>query len=422
MTGGILMIGKFYDSFNQKKEEKQSLPQEVVEVLNTFLPDNFAYIRDDKGHYRAVPRPEKIMDGIQLTTRFDIDKNSDLFIKLSRLPMSKWDEYLYRTQTKVPVKSARIGNKDKQIPIEMLTQDPLIEEEILFVNGWIYPNTFPGPIKMVFESPEGERAEIGFQQQAFDSFSEVKFLNVDFPALRIELYQYSPLSDESVDEETHTSADNQVTVKYSVTPSKAGTVKEAVVALHLFRGLFNGTTKVNGQIISPKNGNGKFDPKQIEDALNLWETALILEDILSVKFDPSAEFPVEDVRFFAELTTCFIDKKAIVWRHPFDHFHVAGFHPVKNDLPFKDFTGSNSVRYEFLEGPIPATLLGAEFNLYSQTEMRDFVMTNIEWDDDSHEAAEIYISDVQDKQWTLARMYITETEAEQIRSNHDSKE
>lgn len=416
------MIGKFYDSFSKTKEETQSLPQEVIEVLNSVLPDNFAYVRDEKGRYRAVPRPEKVKDGMQLITQFDIDKKSDLYIKLSKIPKSKWDEYLYRTQTRLPIKSAKIGNKDKQIPIEKLTQDPLEESETLLVDAWVYPSTFPQPIKMMFESPEGDQAEICLQQQAYDSFTEQKFINVNFPALKIEIYQYSPLTEETGEEIAHTSADRQIIVTYAVTPSKAETVKDAVTALHLFRGLLNGTTKVNGQVISSEGGKEKINPKQVEDALNLWEKALILEDILNVKFNPTAEFPMEDVRFFAELTTCFIDKKAIIWRHPFDHFHVGGFHPAEDGMSFEDFIGTNSIMYEFVEGPIPAMLLGAEFNLYSHTEMRNFVLTNIEWDDDSHKSAEVYISDDQDKQWTLARLYLTEAEAEKIRDSHAIKE
>lgn len=45
----------------------------------------------------------------------------------------------------------------------------------------------------------------------------------------------------------------------------------------------------------------------------------------------------------------------------------------------------------FLEEPISATLLGTEFDLYSETEMRDFIITNIEWDDESKTSGEVYI-------------------------------
>lgn len=68
---------------------------------------------------------------------------------------------------------------------------------------------------------------------------------------------------------------------------------------------------------------------------------------------------------------------------------------------------------KFLEGPIPATLLGAEFELYSETEMSGFMITNIEWNDDAQTSGEMYIADeVNGESWVLSRKYLTVEEAE----------
>ena len=75
--------------------------------------------------------------------------------------------------------------------------------------------------------------------------------------------------------------------------------------------------------------------------------------------------------------------------------------------------------YLFLEGPMPAALLGAEFDLYSRTEMKDFIITNIEWDDETREKAEVYITDAPEKQWSLSRLYMTEDDADLFRKNLD---
>lgn len=415
------MIGKFYDSFGKEKRETQVLPKEVIDILNTMLPSNFMYAQDESGRYRAVPNPNKVHEEITLTTQFafDQEKDADVIEKLKKIPMGKWDEYFYRTQMRVPIKRVKIGDKEKVVPIEELSRDPLSDDKVLLADGFMQAHSFPEPVRMTFESPEGYAVDIGIQQQAYDSLSEIKFVNVDFTALKIELYQYSPLV-ENVDEDAHTSISNQLVVSYSVTPSRAANVKDAITALLLFRGLYNGTTKVNGHTISPEGGNGKFDPKRIEDALAFWETASKLEEKLNVQFDPKANCPEEDIRFFTELQTCLLEGKAILWRHPFDHFHVSGFHPTEDGMSFEDFIGNKSIRYEFLEGPIPATLLGSEFDLYSRTEMKDFVITNIEWDDESHENAEVYISDAPDKQWCLTRLYMTKKQAEIVSKEFDA--
>ena len=46
--------------------------------------------------------------------------------------------------------------------------------------------------------------------------------------------------------------------------------------------------------------------------------------------------------------------------------------------------------------------------------MKDFVITNIEWDNEKQESGEVYISDVQGKQWSLARLYMTKEQAEEF--------
>ena len=415
------MIGDFFESFGKEKDEQRELPQEVVEALNALLPDNFEYVADENGNYRAVPKAEKVLnEPIKLTTRFDTEKVPELWEKLKKIPRDKWDEYLYRTQTGLPIKGAEIGDENKMVPIEILSVDPLHSDGSRFMDGIIHPYAFPDPIKMTFESPEGDSVQISIQQQAHDSVTEIKFCNVDFLALKIVLYQYSPLVEDAEDD-AHTSRDRQLVVNYSVTPSKAASVKDAVTALHIFRGLINGETKVDSKVIAPEGGITKIDTTQVEDALNMWKTALELETLLNVSFDPGAEFPNEDVQFFAELETCLLEGKAILWRHPFDHCHIGGFHPAKEGLTFEDVIGNESIRYEFIEGPIPATLLGTEFNLYSRTEMKDFVITNIEWDDESHEKGEVYIADVPDKQWCLTRLYMTEEGANKYKTEIDGR-
>lgn len=399
------MICSFYDSFGKENKELRELPQEIIDELNAMLPDNFQYIMDDNGDYKVVPKLDKMKEGMEITTEIDLEKTPELGEKLKAIPREKWADYLYRTQMSVPIKSAQIGNKDKKIPIEMLSSNPLIDEETQYIDGWMKPDSFLSPMRVTFESPEGDVAEIDLQQQAYDSLMEIKLASVNYPALKIEVYQYSPLV-ESKAEGEHTSIKKQLVTTYSVIPSNAASVKEAVAALHIFRGLHNGTTKVNGKQISPEGATD--EPKQVEEALQLWETALQLEEKLGVAFNPAAEFPLEDIRLFTELQTCLLENKEIIWRHPFDHFHVSGIHPVNENISFDDYIGKDSFRYEFYEGPIFVSLLGAEFNLFSRTRMDDFVMTNIVWDDGGREAAEVYISDAPDKQWTLSRLYITE--------------
>ena len=138
-----------------------------------------------------------------------------------------------------------------------------------------------------------------------------------------------------------------------------------------------------------------------------------------MSFYPGAEFLNNDAKLFSELQVSLLEGNAIVWRHPFDHFHVGGFHPGVEGITIEDFIGNETLRCEFLEGPILKTMLGAEFELYSKTEMKDFVITNIEWEDESKEKAEVYIVDSTEKQRSLSRIYITKEQADKIREKNE---
>ena len=144
------MLGDFFESFGKEKDEQSVLPQEVVDVLNADLPDNFEYLLDGNGSYRAVPRADKALNGgIKLNTQFDLDSVSELRDKLMTIPIEKWDEYLYRTQTKVPIKNAQIGDSNKLVPIEMISADPLHSGDTSFIDGTMTPCSFPEPIKLL---------------------------------------------------------------------------------------------------------------------------------------------------------------------------------------------------------------------------------------------------------------------------------
>ena len=408
------MIGDFFESFIKEKDEQPELPQEIINIFNEELPGNLEYVMDENGNYRIILKTGN--ESAQIDIQIDFEKVPELRDKLMSIPFDKWDEYLHRTQTSLPFKSAQIGDENKKIPIERLLVDPFHAEEAKFYCGVVLP--YPFQIrKRIFESPEGDIVSIEIQQQAYDNVMEVKFSNVNFPALKIDLYLYSPLNDEDDEKMAHTNKDHQYKATYSVTPTKAATVKEAVIALHLFRGFYNSTTKIDGKIISSKSKINEFNSAQMEDALYMWETALKIEDLLGVCFKPDAEFSNEDKLFFTELKASFLDGKSILWRHPFDHFRVGGMQSGDGGVSLENYIGKESVQYEFLEGPIPATLLGAQFELYSHTKMKDFVITNIEWEDKNHENAEVYISDSPGKQWSLSRSYMTKKQAEELKND-----
>ena len=109
-------------------------------------------------------------------------------------------------------------------------------------------------------------------------------------------------------------------------------------------------------------------------------------------------------------------------KHPFDHFHINGYHPQIDEDTIDIASKNDILHFQFIEGPIPCTLLGTEFEIFSLSEMKDLIMTNIEWDDEEKQNGEIYVSDAPGKTWTLKRLYMTKDDIDKLKEKHETKQ
>ena len=401
-------MSRFMDAFGQDAYRSGNISAEVLNLLNSELPTNLMYFQDNDGRYMVIPRPENLGDELKLTTQLDLPDHLRERVKL--ISPENWWKYFYRLQQPIPIKNIKIGNSDKLIPVEETLGSPLQDSDVIISDAQMYPQKLPNPIVFDFESEEGTKISTAFQQQPYDNIAEIKLQNIDFPALKIEIYYFDPLADDVSNEKSHTNELNKVDLVFSVFPTKANNVKEAVDALELFKSLSNGTAKINGRKLFQKEATITLTPGQIDEALNFWSALRELEKKLQVKFVPSAPFPAEDVQLFKELCVTLIDKKELTWKHPFDHFHIGGYTPVDEESTLEKLVGKEKIAYKFKEGPIAASLLGAEFNLYSESSLKGFVITNIAWDDEQKKGCEVYIADAPEDVITLSRLYITEKE------------
>lgn len=376
------MIGSFKKSFKQNK--KINPPREVILAMEKDIPSNFMLQYDEKTGLILIPKGGETISG-------SITYSDETLDMLKDVPKDKWLTYLYRTQRAVSVKNVIVGDDDNKVPLALVGQNPL--HDINLLNVVMYPNPFPEPFDMTIDTKDGDHIELKMKQVAYDSWLESKFENINQKGIKIELY----IHDEDI---------NKSRITYNVSPQKAETVDDALRIVHIFTGLIEGTAKINGQKALPNRANSEIDINQLQDMTRFWEDALKIEKKLGVKFIPSADYPEEDTKFFAELAACFIHRKSILWKHPFDSFHVGG---VSSREVMEETIGKPGLKYSFIEGPIPCTLLGSEFELYIYCELKDFQVKSINWDKDGN-GAELYIDDMQDKAWTMIRFYLTNEE------------
>lgn len=382
------MLGNFQKTF--KKRKGICPPEEVIAEIAKDIPQNFDLVPDEEKGIVLVPKAGEEMNGT-----FTLSDEAKEVLK--NVPKEKWPIYLYRTQKVIDVKDVTIGDKAKHISIANVGNNPLHDRKIKNVK--LYPKAFPKPFDIGFETEEGNRIEISMQQVVYDSWVESKFENINFEGIKIEMI-------------VHDDDIGKSRLSYALFPQRAKNVREALLAVQLFKGLLLGTVKVDGIQLEASVIDTNIDKEQLESNLLFWKNALMIEEKLGINFIPSADFSDEDKTFFAELVECFVNRKYIQWTSPFDHFTVG---EVVSHKEMERTIGKKGMKYSFLEESPHCTLLGTDFVLYSYSEMKDFVVKSIKWDE-TGDGAEIYIDSIEGENWVMTRFFLNAKEKKVVES------
>lgn len=394
------MIASFIRSFKSEKGQASDIPDELIRKIKEDLPSNFTIYHDPETNKLVIgPKPNHTM-----TLKIEYDFDSDeKYVYLKKIPRDRLLDYLYRSQKSIPVTVIGMGDENKTIPLEKIGSDPFRDNRVV-KNTIIYPEPFSESIPVVFESPEGEKVEISFRQQAYDSMTELLFQNIDFPALSIMLYLYDPIIEEDQIEDK-----NFGKCSITVQPKSASSVEDAITALHIYQGIMNGTAKMNGAFLNPSSKEIDHPSEQLHHVIYFWETIKKIEKKMNVRFIPSTDYSQEDAQLFNELDFSLIRGHKLIWNNPFSHFHANGVRlGFANRM--EQILGKEKVGFRFVEGPLKTSFMGAEFDLYSLTILEDMIIERADWDQDK-KGAEFYILDNPDQPWKLCRQYITQDEA-----------
>lgn len=391
------MIGDFYKAFS-KSQKSRVLPPQVVEVLDKTLPDGFHYVLNEETqsliavpiNENEIPPLSAVIDPVKCGIPQDL--SPDL-----------WMDYLYRTQKSVQIETY-IQQGDKKYTAFSLYTDPIrgseTEEQFLQI---MMPKEFPEAKPLVFELPNGKSEAIMIRRIPFEDMTHMKFGNVSFPALTIEWVVPD-------DPELVKSKKEPGRISVSAFPGKALSVQDAIFALQTFRSFRDGSLRVEGRKIGKVlDKSPGTDNEQVDKDISFWESALELEKLLHVQFQPGAEFPEEDRIFFSELLACLRDGKELTYKSPFSKFHI-GIDKKNNEIPLESLEGPNANALTFYREYPECTLLGSQFAIFETTMMLDVIISKVVKDEEGN-GAEIYIRE--NSPWTLVKKYaLTEKEAE----------
>lgn len=424
------MDGLFNQAFGKTE---QSVPKEVVRELNKELPKGYKYVWDNKLE-QLIIRPAKSKQPFTYTIEFSTEENN-LPANLSDTDLA---EYIYRTQKTIKVK--HVYAIDKNGNKRDVYEDPITHKNVSDKSEfYISPSPFPPAIGMVFTVEDGENIEVKIKRQPYESMNHILLENESPSGLKIR-WILSELK-ESNDQQRQQEGDSlpSATMTVTATPSKAKSVDDALNGLKILKAFATGNLYIDGHKSEDKQSEGKLDVNDINDKIDFWTTLKKLQEILNVKFDPGADYPVEDARFAYEIDQSLIENKEHVLTAPFEHFHIGEMkfkkeqreaflaeHPeIKdksddgkelsdNDIMLQDYenrlVGKANTSFTFVQD-VNCTLLGAKFQLSKATVLSNLVINRIV---PQEKGMELYIANGKESTdpWKMISKYtVTEEDA-----------
>ncbi len=398
------MIGSFYDLIKREKN-KRKVPNSVIKELNKDLPKGYRYIEDEKKGHLVITGSR---DGAneQMVVNINLEKEGIP----SYVPPEKVMDYIYRTQKTIHLHDTRIVKEGKTIYLREMSKDPVTGEDAI-EDGYemLIPSEFPPAAPMHMETEDGTELDIMFRRQPYDSMEASKFANESFPALNIEWIM--PDKRTKIDEKGKR-RENPSTITISVRATKAESVEDAITALKIFKGYATGTLILQGQKIgkdlSEETG---VDLVKLDENITYWKDIHKLEVILGVHFDPRGELSDEDRLFCLELVAMFVYDQDVVYKEPFNHFHIGKMMFENKGVKEENLVGMENMGFAFTNGPEKCSLYGAEFEVFEAVSLLDIKLDRVENDDDGN-GMELYISSSKNSVWKLVRRYcLTKEEA-----------
>lgn len=418
------MSGLFKQAFNshlkQNNKAEQPIPKAVIKELNKELPNQFHY-QWDKKLKQLVITPNKASGKTSFDVQFDAKKNG--------LPTNLTDQelidYVYRTQKTIELSHVYI--KDKEGNKREVTEDPFSHknsgEQIKFFAS---PKKFPPAIPLTFKVEDGDDITVLMKRKPYESMDHILLENENISGLSIRWI----ISEEGI-KKTH--EDNQTTEQaekaeqtdkveqqqkgsipaatMTVTskPTSADSVDDAIKGLKILHGFATGNLLIDGHEYGGfLDDKSSLDIKDIEEKLDIWKTFKALEEKLNIKFDPKADYPIEDAKAAFELDQSLLQNKEQVTVAPFSHFHLGTmkFRPNEKEefikkhsevreaidkaqkegkeltdnelivMEYKHMIGHPNTTFTFLQD-VGRTLLGAEFSVVRSVILQNIVIDKI---------------------------------------------
>lgn len=265
------------------KKNEYHVPKEIVQGMNSRLPEGFEYKQLSPELFRITP-----IDGSPLRFKGKVDLPDNVKVIGSDDIML----LLYRTQTSITLKKDdHFEVNGNQIPISDIFKYPFDESKDYNIK--IDPPEFPEAFEVAI-SGNGKSQVLSIRQQPFNDLSTVKFRNIDGGVLDVTL-----LFKESTSELT-------ITISFSI--DRASRVEELVSALLIYQSFYQGDG-VFWNMQGLQLTQSDMDRESLSEVINYWNKVKALQDLLPGDFELEGPLTDEQDRILSALYINLVQKK-----------------------------------------------------------------------------------------------------------------
>ena len=284
------MLTSFDKEFKSKDLSKYKIPDVIINLLNSKLPEGLKY--KDIGKGICVVDSEKEV-GIKVGG-LDIEIPTKLKVlrKDKKITFEDIKKYSYNTQTAIRLKPKSNGEiylNDEKINVNNIICRPL-EKENKFINIIeMKPPKFPEPHKITLTTPKGNM-EFVMKRKIIDSIDERVIENINNSFLKFKIIINEKLE--------------KINIKISTAENIENfSIKEIRDGIKIYNEVVDGRSKLGTFLIE-----GMISDKIPDSIISIYDKLFDLENILGKNFIPKREFG-EEINSILKLHRCLVEKK-----------------------------------------------------------------------------------------------------------------
>lgn len=395
------MFASFNKAFKKESQSAIKIPQELIEVLNSHLPEGVEYKLYDKENVLTIySKPEDVT--FEINGAFLFPTAEQLEILGDNYSPNDLFQLSYNSQKPIPIrlKNDVININGKDIPLEEMCFNPLNPIKILKSDTFFVPHSFPSAFPMSFGNGNVS-IELMIKRVPNNSIHVCTYES-DTAHCLIAKYSYDKKS-------------KNLSITLKVMLSTANSVKEILDSIEIYNAFVEGKGWFAGELLTSKISSGDcmpIDGRTIE----FWRKVFEIEKELGITFLPPFNRTFEkDVCIIEELYQNIINKV-----------------PIKQDGRITSLTSTwdpeianenlkKSIYFEF-RGNSSIKVFGNELDLPCLVGMSNAVIANYKVTEETKECR-VYFEDLSEnkKMFISILRFKDESELDKYRADEEER-